>query len=225
MLLESCYSLPEYGPEQGRAKAIRCFQANKCPGAHSACLHKMGDRGKHNLAALLWDQVELTVPRLLPLYTLMFVLALISPAALLLGKQGLQVIVLVFAANMALHFGEQKRNRGHFESVKAVSSLIRCGEELCRGEQDWNTISPLLLELRSASKVRGFRSRSFYRVESRPFLGTSSYVSIFLRRCGASPGGAVYHSSGLNFSGCLRFNGEPRCFAGCSLLQEACPLL
>ncbi|HHT74197.1 MAG TPA: hypothetical protein GX008_10855 [Firmicutes bacterium] len=178
----------EYGPElQERAKAIRCFQANKSIREHiQLALHKMGDRGKHNLAALLWDQVELTVPRLLPLYTLMFVLALISPAALLLGKQGLQVIVLVFAANMALHYGEQKRNRGHFESVKAVASLIRCGEELCRGEQDWNALSPLLLELKEVlPKVRGFRkaAASIDVESSDPFLGTiTQYVSIFFLR-------------------------------------------
>ena len=149
----------EYGPElQERAKAIRCFQANKSIREHiQLALHKMGDRGKHNLAALLWDQVELTVRAYCPVHSHVCAGPHQSccPAS---GKARAARIVLVFAANMALHYGEQKRNRGHFESVKAVASLIRCGEELCRSEQDWNALSPLLLELKEVlPKVRGFR--------------------------------------------------------------------
>ena len=103
------YSCLEYGPElQERAKAVAVFKPTSHPGAFIA-LHKMGI-GKHNLRRFCGIRWSLQYRAYCPC-TLMFVLAssVLLPAS---GKQGLQVIVLVFAANMALHYGEQKRNRG-----------------------------------------------------------------------------------------------------------------
>ncbi|MGI6149296.1 MAG: MutS-related protein [Limnochordia bacterium] len=176
--------LEHTGALQKRAAVIRLFQQDKAIREDvQLAFGKLGDKGKHHLAALLWTEMGLRQPRLRHLYTFMYAAALVSPAAVLLGRWGIQVILAVFFTNMAVHYSEQKRNRGHFEAVKAVAALIRCGEALCRTERDWGPLRSMVTELREViPKVRGFaRAAAQVDVESSdPFLGTLlQYGSIF----------------------------------------------
>lgn len=170
-----------------RAQIICSFQQDQdLRECVQLALQRVGDRAGHNLAALLWGAAVIQEPRNRVLHNLMFAVAVISPAALLLGLQGVQIIALVFLANMWMHYSEQKQNRGHFESVKGAAALVRCGERLCREERDWGPLDGLVQELRTLlPKVKGVaRAAGDIDVESGdPFFGVLlQYVSIFYLR-------------------------------------------
>lgn len=149
-------------------------------------LHRVGHRIGRGLSRLLWSSHSLQAPAYGWLYTLMYIAALLSPLALLTGSQGVSLIVVLFFTNMGLHYREQKRNQGYFESIKALASLVRSGEKICELDADWGSLTPMIDDLRAAlQKVKRFkRVTTNIDVESSdPLLGTiTQYYAIFFLR-------------------------------------------
>lgn len=167
-----------------RAAVIRHFEENQDIRERvQIALQRVGERLGNELAVLLWTPAGVEKSPYSLLYNLMFIAALLSPLSLFIGTQGIAPILAVFFINMSLHFSEQKRNKGHFESVKALSSLIRSAEQLCKTEAEWGPLAPVISDLQQAlGRVRGFRrAASSITVESsEPTLAAATqYYAIF----------------------------------------------
>lgn len=141
----------------------------------------MDGRTGSGLATLLWDRPAITPIHSLNLYRFMYGLALMSPLLIILGSRYFFPVLLVFQANMYLHFSAQKEIKSYFEGVRSLGQLIRVGKGL--GVVQSPELEPLLRRVRAAVRqVQGYsKIVRHVGVESNdPLMGVFlQYFSIF----------------------------------------------
>ena len=104
-----------------RSEMIRSFQVDQAQREDvQLILKRMDGRIGAGLARLLWTPP--TVHEILPrfVYTLMALVALLSPLLLFFGLRWLIVLPFIFQVNMYLHFKVQKTIKAYFEGVRAL---------------------------------------------------------------------------------------------------------
>lgn len=120
-----------------RSQIVRHFQENRDERESvQMILHSMDSRFGSGLSILLWDTPTITPVHPVQLYTLMSVLALVSPFFLLLDLTFVLAIILIFQLNMYLHFQVQKEIKSFFEGVRSLGQLLRVGKRLAKIQSD-----------------------------------------------------------------------------------------
>lgn len=139
-----------------RSEMIRSFQVDQAQREDvQLILKRMDGRIGAGLARLLWTTP--TVPEILPrfVYTLMALVALLSPLLLFFGLRWLIVLPFIFQVNMYLHFKVQKTIKAYFEGVRALGQLINVGKRLSK--LDYPALQEPLAEIEKAyAQVKGF---------------------------------------------------------------------
>ena len=161
---------------------IRVFQENKEQREKIQLeLNAMDPRIGSALAILLWDSPVITPVHSMNLYRFMYGLALLAPFLLTLGPKYFFLVLLIFQANMYLHFSVQKEIKSYFEGVRSLGQLINVGKGL--GTVESKELQPLLQTVNSSARnVQAYlKIVRHVGVESTdPMMGTFlQYFSIF----------------------------------------------
>lgn len=132
-----------------KAQIIRNFEENSGEREQiQMILHGMDNRFGAGLSILLWDTPMITPKHPVLLYTLMSILATLSPLLLFFDLKFILAIVFIFQANMYLHFSVQKEIKSFFEGVRSLGQLLRVGKKLTKIQS--NVLADLLKQVEQA---------------------------------------------------------------------------
>lgn len=109
----------------------------------------MDTRIGSELSTLLWDQPVFRHVHHPVLYKIMFFLGALSPLLIILNPMFAFLVILIFQANMYLHFSVQKQTKAYFEGIRSLGQLINTSKNLMSAEAP--ELESLLEKIKSAT--------------------------------------------------------------------------